>query len=354
MQTMSTVEIADITVGDGSTFVIAEAGSNHNNDLSKAKELIDVAADAGVDAVKFQTFRAETMYPEESGAADYLDTDESLYDLVSEMEMPYHWIPKLQKHCVERDVIFLSTPTDRRAVDELADYVPAFKIASFTMSHHLFLEYVAQQGKPVILSTGAHSMSEVRESVEALQSAGIDDIVLLQCTSSYPAPLESANIRVIERFAHEFDLPSGLSDHTLDPITAPTAAVAVGGDVIEKHFTLDKSLDGPDHSFAIEPDELTEMVSAIKRTENVLGMDEKEVQSVEEEMHDIARRRIHAATNISAGEKLSDENIKVLRSGKNENGLVPKFYHEVLGMRTEESVSAGQGITWDLIRTDDL
>jgi N-acetylneuraminate synthase len=351
---MRTVEIADTTVGDGSTFVIAEAGSNHNNDLSQAKQLIDVAADAGVDAVMFQTFRANTMYPKESGAADYLDTDESLYDLVSEMEMPYDWIPQLQEHCVERDIIFLSTPTDRRAVDELADYVPAFKIASFTMSHHPFLKYIARQGKPVILSTGAHSMPEVREAVETLQSAGLDDIVLLQCTSSYPAPLESANIRVIEQFSREFDLPNGLSDHTLDPITAPTAAVAVGGDVIEKHFTLDTSLDGPDHSFAIEPDELAEMVSSIRQTERVLGTDQKDVQSVEKEMHDIARRRIHASNDIPAGEKLSIENIDILRSGKNENGLVPKFYDEIIGMRTTEPISAGQGISWDLIRTEDL
>lgn len=351
---MRKIEIGDTIVGNGSTFVIAEAGSNHNNDLSQAKQLIDVAANAGADAVKFQTFRAKTMYPEESGAADYLDTDESLYDLVSEMEMPYDWIPKLKDYCVEKDIMFLSTPTDRRAVDKLADYVPAYKIASFTMSHHPFLEYVAQQGKPVILSTGAHDMSEVIEAVETLQSAGLDDIVVLQCTSSYPAPLESANIRVIKRFIREFDLPSGLSDHTLDPTIAPTAAVASGADIIEKHFTLDTSLDGPDHSFAIEPDELTEMVSAIKKTERVLGTAEKTVQSVEAEMHDIARRRIHASTDIAPGEELTTDNIDILRSGKKENGLVPKFYDEIIGMHASELISSGQGITWDLIRTDDL
>ncbi len=351
---MKSVEIAETTVGDGSTFVIAEAGSNHNNDLSQAKQLIDAAAEAGADAVKFQTFRAKTMYPEESGAADYLDTDESLYDLVSSMEMPYDWIPKLRDHCETRDILFLSTPTDRRAVDELAEHVPAFKIASFTMSHHPFLEYVAEQGKPVILSTGAHEMSEVQAAVRTLRSAGLDDIIVLQCVSSYPAPLDSTNLRVIERFVHEFDLPSGLSDHTLDPTIAPTAAVAAGADVVEKHFTLDTSLDGPDHSFAIEPDELGEMVSEIRRTERLLGTGEKTVQPVEQEMHDIARRRLHAATDIGRGEQLTAANIDILRSGKNDNGLVPKFYDEILGMRTTESVASGQGITWDLIETDDL
>lgn len=351
---MRTVELGDKTVGTGSTFVIAEAGSNHNNDISQAKQLIDVAADAGADAVKFQTFRAKTMYPESSGAADYLDTDESLYSLVSEMEMPYDWIPKLRDYCQNRDILFLSTPTDRRAVDELSDYVPAYKIASFTMSHHPFLKYVAQQGKPVILSTGAHSMSEVVKAVETLQSAGLDEIIVLQCTSSYPAPLESTNVRVIERFKRKFGLPSGLSDHTLDPIIAPSAAVATGADVIEKHFTLDNSMDGPDHEFAIEPAELKDMISSIRKTEQVLGDSEKEIQSVEKEMHDIARRRIHASTDIEEGEQLTTENMDILRSGKNKNGLAPKFFDEVIGMHTTEHISSGEGITWDVIQSDDL
>jgi N-acetylneuraminate synthase len=350
---MKPVDIGGASVGDGSTFVIAEAGSNHNNDLSMAKELVDVAADAGVDAVKFQTFRAETMYPEESGVTDYLETDTSLYDLVESMEMPFEWIPELRDYCEEHDVVFLSTPTDRRAVDELADHVPAYKIASFTMSHHPFLEYVARQGKPVILSTGAHDMLEVREAVETLRAAGLEDIVVLQCISSYPAPLESMNVRVINRFVREFGVPSGLSDHTLDPTTAPTAAVSVGGHVVEKHFTLDRSLEGPDHSFALEPDELDEMVTAIRKTERALGTDEKTVQPVEEEMHDIARRRIHASTDIKTGEQLSEDNIRILRSGKNENGLVPKFYDEIIGMRVTEHVPSGNGITWDVLRTDD-
>ena len=350
---MVTFDILEKTIGNRSTYVIAEAGSNHNNDLSKAKKLIDVAADAGADAVKFQAFRAENMYPEESGAADYLDTDESLYDLVESMEMPYDWIPKLRDHCRKQEIHFLSTPTDRRAVDELEDHVPAYKIASFTMSHHPFLEYVAKKDKPVILSTGAHEMSEIEEAVETLRSAGLEELVVLQCVSSYPAPIESMNARVIEQFTREFNLSSGLSDHTLDPTIAPTAAVSVGADVIEKHFTLDRSLEGPDHSFALEPDELEEMITAIRKTERVLGTDEKRVQSVESEMHDIARRRIHATTAIDAGEELTVDNIDILRSGKNENGLVPKFYDEILGMRVRESVLEGQGITWNLIQTDD-
>jgi len=349
---MNTVDIRQRSIGNGSTYIIAEAGSNHNNDLSMAKKLINVAADAGVDAVKFQTFRAETMYPEESGAANYLDTSESLYDLVESMEMPYDWIPELHDHCRRRGVHFLSTPTDRRAVDELEEYVPAYKIASFTMSHHSFLEYVAKKNKPVILSTGAHEMSEVEEAVETLQSAGLDDLVVLQCVSSYPAPIESMNVRVIERFMREFNLPSGLSDHTLDPTITPTAAVAVGANVVEKHFTLDKNLEGPDHSFALEPEELDEMVSAIRKTESTLGTDEKTVLPVESEMHNIARRRIHATADISEDEKLTADNIKILRSGKNENGLAPKFYSEILGMRVREPVSEGQGITWEIIRKD--
>lgn len=346
-------QIGEQPIGEGSTFVIAEAGSNHNNDFSTAKKLVDVAAEAGADAVKFQTFRAETMYPTNSGSAEYLDTDESLYDLVEAMEMPYEWIPKLHDYCKQQNILFLSTPTDRRAVDGLADYVPAYKIASFTMSHYPFLEYVAEQGKPVILSTGAHEMSEIEEAIETLRSTGLDDIILLQCVSSYPSPIEPMNVRVIERFIQKFDLPSGLSDHTLDPTIAPTAAVSVGGDVIEKHFTLDKTLEGPDHSFALEPDELNKMVTAVRKTEKVLGTNKKTVQPVEKELHKIARRRIHATAEISKGERLTRENIDILRSGTNVNGLVPKFYEEIIGMQACESISSGEGITWDVIQTDD-
>jgi N-acetylneuraminate synthase len=332
------------------TFVIAEAGSNHNGDLDTAKELIDVAAEAGADAVKFQTFRAEDLYVQDSGEADYLDDDRSIYEIIESMEMPYDWIPKLRDYCEDAGVLFMSTPFDERSADELEEYVPAYKIASYTMSHHPFLRHVASKDKPIVMSTGAHELDEVRESVEVLRDAGADDIILLHCVASYPAPPESANVRAVEMLRDEFSVPTGLSDHTLDPVTAPSAAVALGASVVEKHFTLDKSMEGPDHEFALEPDELDEMVTAIRKTEKVLGSGEVDVLDAEEELHEIARRRIHAARDIESGETISEEDVEVLRSGKRKKGLEPKFYEEVVGNEAKKAISEGEGVTWEDVR----
>jgi len=345
---MDSFEIGGRPVGpDHPTYVIAEAGSNHNGDLDIAKELIDVAAEAGADAVKFQTFRAEDLYVEDSGDVAYLDDERSIYDIIESMEMPYEWIGELAAHCASRDVQFLSTPFDERSAAELAEYVPAWKVASYTMSHHPFLRELASTDKPVVMSTGAHDMAEVRESVEVLRESGCDDLALLHCVASYPTPLESANVRVVRTLCETFDLPSGLSDHTLDPVTAPAASVAVGGTIVEKHFTLDNDMEGPDHQFALEPDELTTMVAAIRDAETALGSPEKRVLDVEGELYDKARRAIHATTDIPAGTALSGENVAVLRPGEREKGLPPKFLDEVLGRTVTTDVSSGTGIGWD-------
>jgi N,N'-diacetyllegionaminate synthase len=344
---MAEFDIGGRPVGAGEpTFVIAEAGSNHNGDLELAKELIDVAVDAGADAVKFQTFRAEDLYVEDSGQVDYLDDDRSIYDLIESMEMPYDWIPELHDYCRERDVLFMSTPFDERSADELAEYVPAWKVASYTSSHVPFLRYLAETEKPIIMSTGAHELSEVRESVAVLQDAGVAGLALLQCVASYPTSLDDINVRVVETLREEFGLPAGLSDHTLDPVTAPAAAVALGASVVEKHFTLDKTMEGPDHEFALEPDELDAMVSAIRNTERALGSGTKRVLDVEEELYDKARRRIQAARDIEAGDELTEADIEVLRPGKREAGLHPKFYAEVIGRTVARPVTKGDGIQW--------
>lgn len=345
---MDTFEIGDRPVGPGeSTFIIAEAGSNHNGDLETAKELIDVAANAGADAVKFQTFRAEDIYVQDSGDVDYLEDDRSIYEIIESMEMPYEWVPELHDYCIERDIYFLSTPFDERSAEELEEYVPAWKVASYTSSHHPFLRYLAATEKPIIMSTGAHELDEVRESVKVLADAGANNLALLQCVAAYPTPLEDINVKVVETLASEFGVPSGLSDHTLDPVTAPAAAVSLGASVVEKHITLDKSMDGPDHEFALEPDELAEMVSAIRDTEAALGTGEKSVLAIEGELYAKARRAIHAVDEISAGEKFTSENVKVLRPGEQEAGLPPKFYEEILGKTVARHVHSGAGVTWD-------
>ncbi|NEU58105.1 N-acetylneuraminate synthase family protein [Halorussus sp. MSC15.2] len=335
-------------IGPGEpTYVIAEAGSNHNGDLDTAEELIDVAADAGADAVKFQTFRAEDLYVEDSGEVEYLNDDDSIYDIVEAMEMPYEWIPELHDYCRERGVQFLSTPFDERSAAELAEYVPAWKVASYTSSHHPFLRHLADTDKPIILSTGAHELSEVRESVEVLRDAGATDLALLQCVASYPTPIHEANVGVVETLAREFDVPTGLSDHTLDPVVAPSAAVALGASVVEKHLTLDKTMEGPDHEFALEPDELAEMVTAIRDTELALGSGEKTVLDVERELHEKARRAVHATRDIAADETITSDAVKVLRPGEREAGVEPKHYDDIVGRTAARDISKGDGIQWD-------
>lgn len=345
---MDTFEISDRTVGPGEpAFIIAEAGSNHNGDLETAKELIEVAADAGADAIKFQTFRAEDMYLEDSGKVEYLEDDRSIYDIIESMEMPYEWIPVLHDYCNECGISFLSTPFDERSAEELAEYVPAWKVASYTSSHHPFLRYLATSEKPIIMSTGAHELDEVRESVDVLTDAGAEDFALLQCVAAYPTPIEKINVKVVETLANQFDVPTGLSDHTLDPVTAPAAAVALGASIVEKHFTLDKTMNGPDHQFALEPDELAEMVDAIRDTEAALGTGEKSVLDVEGELFEKARRAIHAVDDISSGEQFTADNLKVLRPGEREPGLRPKFYEDILGKTAACDVEKSAGVQWD-------
>ncbi|MUV85129.1 shikimate dehydrogenase [Natronomonas sp. CBA1123] len=344
---MAEFYIGDRPVGpDESTFVIAEAGSNHNGDLEIAKELIDVAADAGGDAVKFQTFRAEDLYVEDSGEVEYLNDDRTIYEIIESMEMPYEWIPELHDYCRQRDIYFMSTPFDERSAEELDEYVPAWKVASYTSSHHPFLQHLAGTDKPIIMSTGAHEFGEVRESVDVLEEAGADDLALLQCVAAYPTPLSEINVQVVRTLQEEFGYPSGLSDHTLDPVTAPSTAVALGASIVEKHFTLDKSMEGPDHEFALEPDQLDRMVTAIRKTVTALGTGEKRVLDVEEELYEKARRAIHAATDIEKGETLTEDHLKILRPGERETGLPPKFYEELLGATTVRKITKGKGIQW--------
>lgn len=336
------------------TFVIAEAGSNHNGSLETAKELIDVAADAGADAVKFQTFRADKLYVQDTGDEEYFDNDKSLYETMEAMEMPYDWIPELKRYSEESGLVFMSTPFDKQSVDELEEFVPVYKIASYTLSHHPLLEHIASKNKPIIISTGVHDLEEIREAVEILRNEGAANVVLLHCVASYPTPLESANVRAVKTLYETFELPVGLSDHTIHPTTAPSTAVALGASVVEKHFTLDKSMEGPDHNFALEPDELDRMVSSIRRTEKVLGSGEVQILDEEKELHEIARRRIHAANDIEKGDIITENDIEILRSGKREKGLEPKFYEEIIGAEAKETIAKGKGIVWENLEKDEV
>lgn len=329
---------------DDRCYVIAEAGSNHNGDLNLALRLIDAASKAGADAVKFQLFRAETMYPQGAGTADYLGDETDIYEIIARMELPAEWLPRLAAACREREIDFLATPFDEASVDALDPFVPLFKIASYELTHHPLLAHVASKGKPVLLSTGAADLEEIEHALDVLRSAGTGEITLLQCTAAYPTRLEALNVSVLAQLRDRFGVQVGLSDHSEDPVIAPVVAIGAGASVIEKHFTLDRGLPGPDHRFALEPDELGRMVAAIRDAERAWGSGIKHVHEDEEELRAFARRSIFALKDIEAGDVLDAATIGVLRNGKKRPGLTPSRYGEVLGRRAARAVPAGEAI----------
>lgn len=339
------MRLGDRFVGDGEPcFIIAEAGSNHNGSLEQAKRLIDIAVDAAADAVKFQVFRAAKLYPKSAGMSDYLKLSKPIYEIIAEMEMPYAWIPELADYCEEQQILFLASAFDEESVDILDPYVPAFKIASYEMTHLPLVRYVAGRRKPVIVSTGTANIEEVRETVEEFRRSGNDQLMLLQCTASYPAPLESLNLRAVQTLKETFGVPTGLSDHSRDPLVGPMAAVALGANLIEKHFTLNNQLPGPDHGFALEPEELRSMVRKVREVERALGTGQKVVQPVETELRAFAQRSIFALRDIAAGETLTPDNVAVLRCGKLSPTLAPKDYPAILGRRAARPIRAESAV----------
>jgi sialic acid synthase SpsE len=340
------LQIANQRVGAGEPcFVIAEAGSNHNGSLETARALIDVAAESGADAVKFQVFRAGRLYPRTAGTSDYLGVDRPIFDIIAEMETPYEWLPLLRGYCDERGVAFLASVFDEESADRVAPFVDVFKVASYEMTHLPLLRYLAATGKSVIMSTGTATLDEVGDSVRAFRDAGGAGLLLMQCTAAYPSPLEALNLRAMTAMAAAFNVPVGLSDHSRDPIIGPVAAVAVGACVIEKHFTLSNRMPGPDHRFAVEPDELRRLVAAVRDAERALGREGKHVHPVEEELRAFARRSIFAIRDVSEGEPFSRENVAVLRCGKNAPGLPPADFDRVLQTHARRAVREGAAIT---------
>ena len=339
---MKAIRIGPRTVGDGHPcFVIAEAGSNHNGRLEEAIGLIRLAAEAGADAVKFQTFRAGKLYSKNAGRSEYLQLDKPIFDIIAAMEMPYEWLPVLAEEASRRGILFLSTPFDEESVDVLEPHVPAYKIASYEMTHLPLVRYIAKKGKPLIISTGTATLDEVRETVAAVRETGNDQFVMLQCTASYPAPLGALNLRAMTTMRNEMDVLAGLSDHSREPLIGPVAAVALGACVIEKHFTFSNELPGPDHRFAIEPDELRAMIASIRDCEAALGDGQKRVLEAEQELRAFARRTIITLEAVRPGDVLSTQNIAVLRAGAGGHGLPPAAFERTLGRRARRELPAG-------------
>jgi N-acetylneuraminate synthase len=321
-------------------FVIAEAGSNHNGSRDTALKLIEAAADAGADAVKFQTFEARRLYPKSAGQSDYLRDETPIFDIIKAMEMPHEWLPLLRDHAHQRGLAFISSPFHEEAVELLDPFVDAFKIASYELTHEPLLKAVAARKKPVFLSTGAATTDEAKAAARALEAAGCDELVVFQCTASYPTPPEAANVRALVTLREALGVPTGLSDHTRDPCVAPMVAVALGAAAIEKHFTLSNRLPGPDHAFAVEPDELALLVRRVRDVEAVLGSGSKEVHAVEQELRGFARRSIFSTRPISRGERFTRDNVDVLRQGKLGSGLPPAALERVLSSVAARDVAA--------------
>jgi N,N'-diacetyllegionaminate synthase len=340
---MEQVRIGNKSIGLGQpVFVIAEAGVNHNGDLKMARELIDVAVDSGADAVKFQTFHADRLVMPDAPKAEYqlrtAGDSESQLEMLRRLELSSDAHRELQSYCHKREIIFLSTPFDEQAADLLDELgVPAFKISSGDLTNSPLLEYVARKGRPVILSTGMSEISELIEAVSVLNSAGCENPILLHCVSNYPANASEANLRAMQTMRAAFDLPVGFSDHT-EGIDISLAAVALGACVIEKHFTLDRTLPGPDHRASLEPGELGQLVQSIRRVESALGTGRKVPTASEVEIARVARRSLVAANEIPVGAILKRDMVIIRRPG---TGMSPATLDTVLGRRITRSVAAG-------------
>lgn len=345
-----TVSIAGRKIGAGEPcLVIAEAGVNHNGNVEMARKLVDAAVASGADAVKFQTFKAEKVISPVAPKAAYqratTGDSGSQLDIVRALELSYDDFRSLRRYCGECGITFLSTPFDEESVDFLAELgVPAFKVPSGEITNLPLLERVARHGRPVILSTGMADLDEVRTAVETLKRAGARELVLLHCVSNYPASAASVNLRAMDTMRLEFGAPVGFSDHT-EGIAIPLAAVALGACVIEKHFTLDRNLPGPDHRASLEPDQFRGMIVSIREVESALGDGRKVPVPEELDTARVARRSLVAACAIPAGTVLTEGHVAILRPG---TGLPPAMRDRVLGRRVRQDVAAGSLLSPDM------
>lgn len=350
MTTMSenhSLDIGGRTVGCGyPCFVIAEIGSNHNQDFDLARRMIDAVAQSGVDAVKFQTFHASSHYSKKSPSFGYLNNIDT-HELIRSLELNRSWQADLKRHSEERGVIFFSSPCDSDAIAGLAALdVPAYKVASFDLTDDDLISEMAAVGKPLILSTGMATWMDIQFAVDAARSAGNDQIVLLQCTSLYPAPAHLSNLRAMASMRSAFGTLVGYSDHTMGDHIA-LAAVAMGACMIERHFTLDRTLPGPDHPFAIEPHEMSEMMRKIREIEAAFGDGIKNGPLQEErEMAEKGRRSLHARVPIRAGQVIRADMVEAKRPGL---GIPPFLRAQVVGRKAIRDIEADDWITWDML-----
>ncbi len=349
---LNTINIANKKIGPGyPCMIIAEAGVNHNGRLDMACQLIDVAVEAGADAVKFQTFRAERLLISGAPKADYqikaTSRNESQYEMLESLELSPEIHQELMSYCLHKDILFMSSPFDKESADLLKKLnVAAYKIPSGEITNLSLLNHVARKGLPMIISTGMASLTEVKEAVKVVKACGNEEILLLHCVSNYPTNPVDANLLAIKTMTQELSVPVGYSDHTMGSEVS-LAAVALGACVIEKHFTLDRSQHGPDHHISLEPDELAGLVRSIRVVESALGHGRKEPALVEEEVAAVARRSLVAAKEISAGSAVTEDMISFRRPG---TGLPPSMCNNLIGKIVRQDVKIGTLFTLEMFK----
>lgn len=349
---MKKIKIGNRLIGEGEPcFIIAEAGVNHNGDVNLAKQLIDVAKEASADAVKFQTFTTERIATRYAEKADYqkrtTKEEESHYDILTKLELSEKAYLELKNYADSRGIMFLSTPYDRESVDLLVRLgVPALKVSSADITNHPLLAHIAVQELPVILSTGMSTLGEVEDAVEVITGTGNEQLILLHCNFNYPARMEDINLRAMDTLRQAFGFPVGYSDHTMS-FEVSLAAVTMGAVVIEKHFTLDRNLPGPDHLASLEPTELKNMVTGIRNVELALGSPEKCPTGEEIPNRQTSRRSIVAATDIPGGIVITDDMLDTKRPG---TGISPKYFADLVGRKTISTIKKDELITWDKVR----
>jgi len=328
-------------------FIIAELSANHNNDFEIALKTIKAAKEAGADAIKLQTYTADTITLDSD--KEYFQMNQgtiwdgtTLYKLYQQAYTPWEWQPKLKEYAESIGLICFSSPFDKTAVDFLENMnVPAYKIASFEITDIPLIEYTASKGKSIIISTGIASLADIEEAVNACRRVGNDNISLLKCTSSYPAPIEEANLLTIPHLRETFNVTPGLSDHTMGNSVA-IAAVALGAKIIEKHFILDRKLGGPDSSFSMEPAEFRQMVDSIREVEKALGKINYQL-TPKVEKSKIFARSLFIVKDVKEGEIITEENVRSIRPGY---GLHPKYYKEIIGKKFRKEYEKGTPLEW--------
>ena len=343
------MNIGSFDLNNDGVFIIAELSANHGGDINIAKETINAAKDIGADAIKLQTYTADTITLD-SDKEDFiikggtLWDDRKLYDLYREAYLPWEWHKELFDYAREIGIDIFSSPFDKTAVDFLEQFSPsAYKIASFEITDYELIRYTASKGKPMIISTGIATIDEIQDTVDICRSEGNNDIVLLKCTSAYPAALEDGNLKTIPDLAKTFGVISGFSDHTLGT-TAPVIATTLGAKVIEKHFILDKSIGGADADFSLDKKEFSEMILAVRDTEKLLGKVDYSMTEKKKKSRQFSRS-LYVAEDINRGEVFSEKNIKSVRPGY---GMHPKHLQEILGKVARKNYKFGDRFTYEL------